>query len=235
MSSSWLDWDQTLLVPCSITSSFLVPCALPSFFLPHNSWFTCTVASLLTLLKSAVRTKTIVLTALEQVLTFKGRAVSSCVLLSDNDEQSLVYFSHVGVPVRKFLQKAAHFFFPNCTVLFFTAKLWQMAKTEGRTTWYFHPSELMLMVFIWEKQIVFCFFADRLKRYFYIWLLQLARTSSNSSFLYFFSFPLPSSLTFPFGLIWNETVQVIPGVLKHLIVWRTSLRVPSLLTPYLQT
>lgn len=132
MSSSWLDWDQTLLVPCSVTSSFLVLCALPFFFLPHNSWFTCTVASLLTLLKSPVRTKTIVLSALKQVLTFKGRAVSSCVLLSDNDEQSLL--SHVGAPVRKFLQKAAHFFFPNCTVLFFTAKLWQMARTEGRTT-----------------------------------------------------------------------------------------------------
>lgn len=93
MSSSWLDWDQTLLVPCSITSSFLVLCALPFFFLPHNSWFTCTVASLLTLLKSPVRTKTIVLGALKQVLTFKGRAVSSCVLLSDNNEQSLISLS----------------------------------------------------------------------------------------------------------------------------------------------
>lgn len=79
--------------------------------------------------------------AMEQVLMLKGRVVSSFVVLSavSNYEQLLFLFlPHVGAPVRKFLQKAVLGFFflclPNCTVLLFTARLWQMEKTKGGAT-----------------------------------------------------------------------------------------------------
>lgn len=109
----------------------------------------------------------------------------------------LLFLPHVGAPLKEIpLQKAASFScFFNYTVLLFTAKLWQMEKSEGGTTWYFHPSELMLTVLIWGKQIQICFFSDGLKRYSYIWLLQPARISSRSSLLCFiFSSALHLSL-----------------------------------------
>lgn len=172
---------------------------------------------------------------MEQVLMLKGRVVSSFVVLSavSNYEQLLFLFlPHVGAPVRKFLQKAVLGFFfcvfPTvlCCSLLPDFGRWRKLKEELRDI--FTPVDvdgphlrkaICLLLFCWwiEKMPLHLAVAD----FFQVFVLLL--------FLFF----CPSSLAFPFSLMWNESTQMISVVLKYFIVLYTSLRMLSLLTPVL--